>query len=96
MIDQKSGIVPRATIISVVATDAVMKPDPHKTSAVIPRCWSHESNGKHPARAGVKTKNVEKLGKSAQERASHPSVSTMRTKIEQAKSSVKSCAIDFF
>ena len=99
MIDQKSGIVPRATIISVVATDAVMKPDPHKTSAVIPRCWSHESNGKHPARRGVKTviaNNVEKLGTSVQERASQPSVSTHENKDRTGQSSVKSCAIDFF
>ena len=98
MIDQKSGIVPRATIISVVATDAVMKPDPHKTSAVIPRCWSHESNGKHPARARVKTviaNNVEKLGTSVQERASQPSVSTMRTKIEQASPQSRAALLTF-
>ena len=29
-IDQKSGIVPRATMNSVVATDAVMNPHPHR------------------------------------------------------------------
>jgi hypothetical protein len=34
MIDQKLGIVPRRTMISVVATDAVMNPDPHRASAV--------------------------------------------------------------
>ena len=55
MIDQKLGIVPRRTMISVVATDAVMNPDPHRASAVTLRCWSHESNRRHPARAGVKT-----------------------------------------
>jgi hypothetical protein len=32
MIDQKLGIVPRRTMISVVATDAVM--NPHMASAV--------------------------------------------------------------
>jgi len=54
-IDQKLGIVPRRTMISVVATDAVMNPDPHRASADTLRCCSHESNSKHPARAGVKT-----------------------------------------
>jgi hypothetical protein len=42
-------------MISVVATDAVMNPEPHRASADTLRCWSHESNSKHPARAGVKT-----------------------------------------
>jgi hypothetical protein len=42
-------------MISVVATEAVINPDPHRASAVIFRCWSHESNSRHPARAGVKT-----------------------------------------
>ena len=61
MIDQKSGIVPRE--ISVVATDAVMKPDPHKTSAVIPRAGARKQG--NPVRARVKTviaNNVERLG----------------------------------
>src|ERR1700722_18243609 len=55
MIDQKLGIVPRRTMISVVATEAVINPVPHRASAVTLRCCSHESNSKHPARAGVKT-----------------------------------------
>jgi hypothetical protein len=42
-------------MISVLATEAVINPDPHRASAVIFRCWSHESNSRHPARAGVKT-----------------------------------------
>ena len=52
-------------MISVVATEAVMNPDPHRASAVTLRCWSHESNRRHPASAGVKTAmadNVERLG----------------------------------
>jgi hypothetical protein len=55
MIDKRSGIVPRRTMISVVATDAVINPDPHMASAVTLRCWSHESNNRQPASAGVKT-----------------------------------------
>ena len=55
MIDQKSGIVPRSTMISVVATEAVMNPHPHRASAVTLGCWSHDSNSRQPLRAGVKT-----------------------------------------
>src|ERR1700761_7169825 len=55
MIDQKSEIVPRATMISIVAIEAMMKLDPHKASATILRCSSHESNKRPPARTGVKT-----------------------------------------
>jgi hypothetical protein len=47
--------VPRRTMISVVATDAVTNPDPHRASADTLRCCSHESSSKQPARAGVKT-----------------------------------------
>jgi hypothetical protein len=51
--------------MSVVATDAMMNPDPHRASAVTFRCCSHESNSRHPATAGVKTviaNNVVRLG----------------------------------
>ena len=40
---------------AVIATDAVMNPDPHRASAVTLRCWSQVSNSKHPATAGVTT-----------------------------------------
>src|ERR1700733_3073450 len=53
MMDQKSGIVPRAKMISAVAIDAVMNPHPHRASATILRCCSHESSRRHPARTGV-------------------------------------------
>src|ERR1700735_1934625 len=65
MMDQKSGTVPRAKMISTVAIDAVMNPDPHRASATMLRCCSHESSRRHPARAGVKTvmaSSVERLG----------------------------------
>ena len=61
MIDQKSGIVPLATMISVVATDAVMKPNPHTPSATTVRCCSQESNSRHPATAGVNTEIANKV-----------------------------------
>jgi hypothetical protein len=52
-------------MISTVAIDAVMNPDPHRASATMLRCCSHESSRRHPARAGVKTvmaSSVERLG----------------------------------
>ena len=65
MIDQKSGIEPRAMMISVVATEAVMNPNPKTPSATILRCCIQESNSRHPATAGVNTamaNNVVRLG----------------------------------
>jgi hypothetical protein len=52
-------------MISVVAIEAVMKPAPHRASAMMLRCCSQESNRRHPASAGVKTviaSTVERLG----------------------------------
>ena len=51
------AIVCDETMISVVATDAIMNPDPHRASAVTLRCWSHESNSKHPAKGRRENSN---------------------------------------
>ena len=48
-IDQKSGIVLRA--ISTMAIEPMIKDNPHTASAKVLRCWSHESNKRHPAKA---------------------------------------------
>jgi hypothetical protein len=43
-------------MIRVVAMAAVINPDPHMDSAVtLGGCWSHESNNRQPASAGVET-----------------------------------------
>ena len=50
--------------INTVAIAAMMKADPHKTSAKILRCWSHESNRRHPTSAEVNTIMATNVGKS--------------------------------
>jgi ribose/xylose/arabinose/galactoside ABC-type transport system permease subunit len=62
-IDQTSGIAPRA-VINVVAIAAMMKADPHRASAKILRCWSHESNRRQPTSAEVNTVMATNVGKS--------------------------------
>src|SRR4029077_16402905 len=49
---------------NTVAIAAMMKADPHKTSAKILRCWSHESNRRHPTSAEVNTIMATNVGKS--------------------------------
>ncbi len=73
-------------------------PDPHKASAVIPRCWSHESNGKHPVRARVKTviaNNVERLGTACKNAPASLAFQPMRTKIEQASPQSRAALLTF-
>jgi hypothetical protein len=63
-IDQKSGIVLRTMTTNTVAIAAMMKADPHRTSAKILRCWSHESNRRHPATPEVNTVMASNVGRS--------------------------------
>jgi transcription initiation factor TFIID subunit TAF12 len=54
----------RTMTTNTVAIAAMMKADPHRTSAKILRCWSHESNRRHPTSAEVNTIMATNVGKS--------------------------------
>src|SRR5580692_1692981 len=54
----------RAMTINTVAIAAMIKADPHRASAKILRCWSHESNRRQPTRAEVNTIMATNVGKS--------------------------------